>query len=63
MPNMAINSLGYFPLIKNIFFLFFAIFLLILSLITFFTVLTFMKWAYILFRVKKFYLVSYKTNF
>ena len=35
----------------------------ILSLITFFTVLTFMKWAFMLFQVKTFYLVSYKINF
>ena len=44
MLNMAINTLGYFPLIKSIFLLF-CHFLLILSFITVFTVLTFMKWA------------------
>ena len=48
--NMAINTLGYFPLIKSIFLLYFCHFLLILSHY-FFTDLTFMKWAFMLFQV------------
>ena len=61
MLNMAINILGYFPLIKKDFSSFLP-FLLILSLITVFTVLTFMKWAFMFVQVNTFYLVSNNTN-
>ena len=63
MLTLAINILGYFPLIKTFFvFIVVVFFLLILSFITVFTVFTFMKLVFMVFQIKKVYLVSHNKK-